>query len=102
MLQVLASIAVLLPLSVVALAPPGPWDKFNFAPTSKVVFPSAIHGVDGNVENAGRIVGGSGSATLVGSSALTLDFGVEVRSCFNYLDAMVLVNAWLHLCRSAA
>ncbi|KAF9490904.1 Six-hairpin glycosidase [Pleurotus eryngii] len=78
MLRALASIVVLLPLSVVALAPPGPWDKFNFAPTSKVVFPSAIHGVDGNVNNAGRIVGGSGSATLMGSSAFTLDFGVEV------------------------
>ncbi|KAF4588534.1 hypothetical protein EYR40_010086 [Pleurotus pulmonarius] len=78
LLWVLASIATLLPLSAVASAPPGPWDQFNYAPASKVVFPSAIHEVDGGVENADRIVGGSGSATLSGSSSFTLDFGIEV------------------------
>lgn len=86
MLRVLSSIVILLPLSVVALAPPGPWDKFNYAPTSKVVFPAAIHDVDGSVENADRIVGGSGSATLTGSSSFTLDFGVEVCPFLNHFE----------------
>ncbi len=87
LLWVLASIATLLPLSAVASAPPGPWDQFNYAPASKVVFPSAIHEVDGGVENADRIVGGSGSATLTGSSSFTLDFGVEVRYFLKLFDA---------------
>ncbi|KAG6908504.1 hypothetical protein DXG01_004438 [Tephrocybe rancida] len=64
-----------------ARAPAGPWDEFNFAPTSKTVYPRAIHSSNGDVGNAQTLIGnsGSGSATLSGKGSwVALDFGVEV------------------------
>ncbi|KAJ7118101.1 glycoside hydrolase family 78 protein [Mycena epipterygia] len=65
--------------SALGLAPPGPWDAFNFAPKSKTVYPSAIRETEGTVTNSQRLVNNAGSATLTGQGSwIALDFGVEV------------------------
>ncbi|KIJ59431.1 glycoside hydrolase family 78 protein [Hydnomerulius pinastri MD-312] len=63
-----------------ALAPPGPWDAFNYAPASRTVRPLYIHGTFGTVTDAEKLVeSSSSSATLSGNgSYVTLDFGKEV------------------------
>ncbi|PCH42961.1 glycoside hydrolase family 78 protein [Wolfiporia cocos MD-104 SS10] len=59
-------------------APSGPWDAFNYAPESKIVYPRAIRELNGTVLNAGKLLT-SGSATLTGSgSYVALDFGIEI------------------------
>ena len=76
----------LLILIVDAQAPPGPWDRFNFAPTNRTVRPKALHTSSGNVVTPDQLIPpNDGSATLVGNgSYLVLDFGQEVGSqlCF--------------------
>jgi len=66
--------------SVWGLAPPGPWDEFNFAPASRVVTPQSIFAVVGTVDGADELVSGQdGQATLTGDgSYVVLDFGKEV------------------------
>ncbi|KAG6897894.1 hypothetical protein C0992_009378 [Termitomyces sp. T32_za158] len=63
-----------------ARAPPGPWDSFNFAPSSRVVRPKVLHSSSGDVETPEQLVPPhDGSATISGSgSYLVLDFGQEV------------------------
>lgn len=62
-----------------ALAPSGKWDAFNYAPTSKTVYPTAIHSINGAVKNADRLVNNEGAATLTGNGSwVALDFGKEV------------------------
>ncbi|KZV82395.1 hypothetical protein EXIGLDRAFT_843780 [Exidia glandulosa HHB12029] len=73
----LSSLLVLAP--VLATAPPGPWDAFNFAPRSKTVLPAAIYSTNGRVSNAAKLVRNAGTATLRGKGSwVALDFGVEV------------------------
>ncbi|TFK44722.1 Six-hairpin glycosidase [Crucibulum laeve] len=70
----------------VTVAPPGPWDKFNFAPQSKVVRPGKIHSVDGQVQGATGLLASSGKATIAANgSFVVLDFLQEVggRVSFN-------------------
>ncbi|KAF8209055.1 glycoside hydrolase family 78 protein [Mycena galopus ATCC 62051] len=65
--------------TALALAPPGPWDAFNFAPKSKTVYAAAIREQEGTVSHASNLVNNVGSATLTGQGTyVTLDFGVEV------------------------
>lgn len=67
-------------LFVSGRAPPGAWDAFNYAPTSKTVYPAAIHSVSGSVQNAQRLVHNGGSATITGQGSwVALDYGIEVR-----------------------
>ncbi|KAF9477417.1 Six-hairpin glycosidase [Pholiota conissans] len=62
-----------------ASAPKGKWDSFNFAPSSKTVYPTAIHSTNGSVKNADLLVNNKGAATLSGNGSwLALDFGGEV------------------------
>jgi DNA polymerase II small subunit/DNA polymerase delta subunit B len=62
-------------------APKGQWDAFNFAPSSKTVYPTAIHSTNGSVTKADLLVNNKGAATLSGNGSwVALDFGVEVRS----------------------
>ena len=69
-----------------ALAPSGKWDKFNFTPTSKTVYPAAIHSVSGSVKAANKLVDNKGAVTLLGDgSSVTLDFGKEVSIVTPYL-----------------
>ncbi|KAI0724800.1 Six-hairpin glycosidase [Fomitopsis betulina] len=64
--------------SVLASAPSGPWDAFNFAPPSRTVYARYVHQTGGNVTGATDLLS-EGSATLSGSgSYVTLDFGYEV------------------------
>jgi hypothetical protein len=64
---------------VLGSSPKGPWDKFNYAPSSRTVWPTAIHSSNGNVQNAAKLVQNAGSATLTGNGSwVALDFGVEV------------------------
>lgn len=67
--------------SSLALAPSGPWDTFNYAPSSRIVSPAAIHSTNGSVDGASNLVNGTtGNATLSGNgSYVVLDFGKEVR-----------------------
>lgn len=60
-------------------APSGPWDAFNFAPSSRTVKPVSIFKAEGAVENGGGLTTtGSGKATFQSGAWLTLDFGKEV------------------------
>lgn len=59
-------------------APPGPWDKFNYAPSSREVGPKAIHSTHGDVQGSSSLLQ-TGTATLSGKeSYIVLDFGQEV------------------------
>lgn len=61
------------------LAPPGDWDRFNYAPSSRVVTPVAIHSSHGQITTPENLVGARGKATFASSGSwLALDFGIEV------------------------
>ncbi|KAF5355117.1 hypothetical protein D9756_005314 [Leucocoprinus leucothites] len=65
-------------LQVLAVAPKGPWDQFNFAPRNRTSRPTSIHSTQGNVRNAQALIG-SGTARLTGNgSFIVVDFGQEV------------------------
>ncbi|EGO04202.1 glycoside hydrolase family 78 protein [Serpula lacrymans var. lacrymans S7.3] len=75
-----------------ALAPPGPWDEFNYAPSSRSVRPAYVHEINGTVTDAQSLVQNStnASATLSGNgSYVVLDFGQEVGG----LISLDVVNA---------
>lgn len=57
-------------------APAGPWDAFNIAPSSRVVYPVSVKKTSGTVEHLVRL--DSSDVTLQPDSWLTLDFGKEV------------------------
>ncbi|KAK7039312.1 glycoside hydrolase family 78 protein [Favolaschia claudopus] len=63
-----------------ALAPPGPWDSFNYAPDSKIVKPVTVRTVSGTVQGANGLVENSeAQATFSGDgSYVVLDWGKEV------------------------
>ncbi|ESK87374.1 glycoside hydrolase family 78 protein [Moniliophthora roreri MCA 2997] len=70
---------LLFPTRLLARAPAGPWDNFNFAPRSRIVHPVSVRHVEGTVKNADRLVDTtSGMATLSKASWVALDFGAEV------------------------
>ncbi|KAF8963232.1 Six-hairpin glycosidase [Flammula alnicola] len=61
------------------MAPRGKWDSFNYAPTSKTVYPASIHSTSGSVRDASLLVKNKGRATLSGNGSwVALDFGIEV------------------------
>lgn len=62
------------------VAPSGPWDAFNFAPTSRTVRAETVRSVEGAVQGAQNLVGASpGTATLSrAGSYIVLDFSKEV------------------------
>ncbi|KAG6889444.1 hypothetical protein C0992_005164 [Termitomyces sp. T32_za158] len=65
--------------SALARAPAGPWDAFNYAPSSKTVYPASIHSSHGTVTDAPLLVNNSGPAMLAGNGSwVALDFGIEV------------------------
>jgi len=69
---------------VSCLAPPGDWDRFNFAPSSRVVTPTAVHSSDGQIMNPSGLIGAQGNTIFSSSGSwLALDFGVEVRCFFS-------------------
>lgn len=71
---------LLLSTTCLALAPKGPWDRFNFAPESRIVRPVSIKHVNGTVSSSSVLVDqkATGFATLQGGSWIALDFGKEV------------------------
>jgi hypothetical protein len=74
-------LTLFLSTSVLGLAPSGPWDDFNYAPSSRRVHPKAIYKTDGDVSNEDALVGGDEGdfASISGAdSYISLDFGVEV------------------------
>ncbi|VDC03801.1 unnamed protein product [Peniophora sp. CBMAI 1063] len=85
-------------VAVLALAPSGPWDAFNFAPESRTVAPASVRQVNGTIASADGLVS-NGSATFSASSWLTLDFGIEVggiisMSFSNASDDASVALAW--------
>ncbi|KAF9077676.1 Six-hairpin glycosidase [Rhodocollybia butyracea] len=75
-------LVLLLAVSVAALAPAGPWDAFNFAPSTRSFTPKSVHSIVGQVTGADNLLGNSKSthgATIAGNgSYVVLDFGQEV------------------------
>lgn len=56
-----------------------PYSEYILAPSSRTVYPVAVHKVNGTVVNAeGLINGVNGTAVFYGSSAVTFDFGKNV------------------------
>ncbi len=67
-------------LYVAAVAPAGPWDAFNYAPSSKTVFPVEVISSIGDVEVT--VDDATNSMTLANQgSYVTLDFLKEVTPC---------------------
>ncbi|KZT25006.1 glycoside hydrolase family 78 protein [Neolentinus lepideus HHB14362 ss-1] len=96
-------IFVLFTISTWASAPSGPWDAFNYAPKSTVVWPTAVYHVEGAVDGANSLVENRGAATLAGSGAwLALDFGVEVGGLIsmNFLNPSSTVSIALSFTES--
>jgi hypothetical protein len=97
MLQVLQYLAAVSVSGVLALAPAGPWDAFNLAPASRVVWPTAIHGVTGTVDTPENLIGDNGFATISGNgSFVTLDYGKEVlflsAICYSKLTGKITLG----------
>ncbi|KAI5823183.1 glycoside hydrolase family 78 protein [Schizophyllum commune Tattone D] len=63
-----------------ASAPSDPWNDFNYAPASRIVYPQRIYGTNGDVEHEDSLLSAdAGSPTLSGADAwVTIDFGKEV------------------------
>ncbi|KAE9407353.1 Six-hairpin glycosidase [Gymnopus androsaceus JB14] len=78
-----------------ALAPSGPWDAFNFAPTSKTLYATTIRHVEPTVSGSENLLSSTGSATLGGQGAwVTLDFGKEVGGLISMnFDAVNLTSS---------
>jgi hypothetical protein len=92
----MAIVALLILLSLssltVASAPSGPWDAFNYAPTSKLVRPVIVKQMQRNVKNAEGLLSLKGQATLSGNeSYVTLDFGKEVCILHSSVSVNLLV-----------
>ncbi|KAF5385994.1 hypothetical protein D9615_002248 [Tricholomella constricta] len=70
----------------IARAPPGPWDAFNYAPSSRTVHPKVVHSVHGVVQHPHQLVAShGGSATLTGNgSYVVLDFSQEVGGILSF------------------
>ena len=72
-----------------AVAPNGPWDKFNLAPKSRTVYPTAIHSTSGfgDVADGETLVGDTGKvATLTKNGTwIALDFGTEVGPLTSFI-----------------
>lgn len=84
-------------VAVSCLAPPGDWDRFNFAPSSRVVTPTAVHSSDGQIMNPSGLIGAHGNTTFSSSGSwLALDFGVEVRCSFQvgWMEIEPLLIGW--------
>ncbi|KAJ3775643.1 glycoside hydrolase family 78 protein [Lentinula raphanica] len=78
----LSTIVLLLPTLTISKAPAGPWDAFNFAPSSRTFNPKSIYTTVGQVAGAENLLGNTSStegATFTGNgSYVVLDFGQEV------------------------
>lgn len=56
-----------------------PYSEYILAPSSRTVFPVAVHQVNGTVTNSeGLLNGVNSSATFSASSAVTYDFGKNI------------------------
>lgn len=56
-----------------------PYSEYILAPSSRTVYPVAVHKVNGTVNNAeGLLNGANSTATFSASSAVTFDFGKSV------------------------
>lgn len=56
-----------------------PYSEYILAPTSRTVFPVAIYGINGTVDNAeGLLNGVNGTTAFSASSAVTFDFGKNI------------------------
>ncbi|KAJ8091938.1 hypothetical protein PM082_024173 [Marasmius tenuissimus] len=63
-----------------AKAPSGPWDDFNYAPSSRVVRPVSVRRTEGNVSGTQNLLTEpqNGTAEIASGAWVTLDFGIEV------------------------
>lgn len=56
-----------------------PYSKYILAPSSRTVFPVAVYGINGTVDNAqGLLNGANGTAVFSPASAVTFDFGKNI------------------------
>ncbi|KAK0226112.1 glycoside hydrolase family 78 protein [Armillaria fumosa] len=70
-------------LHVAAVAPAGPWDAFNYAPSSKTVFPVQVISSIGDVEVT--VEDSTNSMALISQgSYVTLDFSKEVGGLLSF------------------
>ncbi|PBK74344.1 glycoside hydrolase family 78 protein [Armillaria solidipes] len=83
-------------LYVAAVAPAGPWDAFNYAPSSKTVFPVKVFSRIGDVEVT--VEDATNSMTLVNQgSYVTLDFLKEVGGLLSFTVDAASENTSLEL-----
>lgn len=56
-----------------------PYSEYILAPSSRTVFPVAVYGTNGTVDNAeGLLNGANGTAVFSPASAVTFDFGKNI------------------------
>ncbi|TRM57630.1 glycoside hydrolase family 78 protein [Schizophyllum amplum] len=67
-------------LRAAASAPSGPWDDFNYAPSSRTVYPTSVYEISGDVVNADNLAIPEGDSARLSSAGswIALDFGREV------------------------
>lgn len=79
---IVSFLVALLAPPVISIAPAGPWDAFNFAPSGRTFTPKSVHSTVGSVVGAENLLGSAQTthgATLSGNgSYIALDFGQEV------------------------
>ena len=66
---------------VLASAPKGPWDTFNYSPESRTVHPTSVVRQEGTVQNVPENLSETDEIVISGDGSwFTLDFGKEVSS----------------------
>jgi hypothetical protein len=80
MIFISSLVALLLASPAISIAPAGPWDAFNFAPSGRTFTAKSVHATVGSVTGAENLLGNSkNGATITGNgSYIVLDFGQEV------------------------
>lgn len=59
-----------------SLATAAKYDEYILAPSSRTLHPVNVYKINGTVEGADSLTGGSGSAVFQGQSSVTYDFGI--------------------------
>ncbi|KAG6827972.1 hypothetical protein H0H92_009798 [Tricholoma furcatifolium] len=80
-------------------APTGPWDNFNYAPSSRTVRPKFLHSSSGKVQAPEQLVPpNDGSATFIeNGSYIVLDFGQEVGGMVSFTVDNVTADSSISL-----
>lgn len=61
-----------------------PYSEYIVTPSSRTLYPTTVYNVNGTVQDAAALVKTGGSATFVGQSAVTYDFGKNIAGIVSF------------------